>query len=180
MISWFAKEFSKGLDCVLDQRVSLSQVLLYQKKEWALDQLDQNLNCASSRSDCRNLGRSVKPFLFEKKKKRYVFHRLTCKLYPSPTYSAWQCYHPPSATLTPTVVFSSGHFGSSVASYFIFLRWMYGVNLVLFGLIFGLVIIPEVRKELPITLDSVMRLIMTSIFIYMKQILFYKESIICF
>ncbi|XP_034862417.1 transmembrane channel-like protein 2 [Mirounga leonina] len=36
------------------------------------------------------------------------------------------------------------HFGSSVASYFIFLRWMYGVNLVLFGLIFGLVIIPEV------------------------------------
>eukprot|EP00069_Balaena_mysticetus_P012500 bmy_07649T0 len=35
------------------------------------------------------------------------------------------------------------HFGSSVASYFIFLRWMYGVNLVLFGLIFGLVIIPE-------------------------------------
>ena len=57
---------------------------------------------------------------------------------------------------------------------------MYGVNLVLFGLIFGLVIIPEVRKELPITLDSVMRLIMTSIFIYMKQILFYKESIICY
>ncbi|XP_062839823.1 transmembrane channel-like protein 2 [Anolis carolinensis] len=36
------------------------------------------------------------------------------------------------------------HFGSSVASYFIFLRWMYGVNLVLFGLIFGLVIIPEI------------------------------------
>lgn len=48
---------------------------------------------------------------------------------------------------------------------------MYGVNLVLFGLIFGLVIIPEVRRELLITLDSVMRLIMTSIFIYMKQIL---------
>lgn len=40
-----------------------------------------------------------------------------------------------------------GHFGSSVASYFIFLRWMYGVNLVLFGLIFGLVIIPEVRTD---------------------------------
>lgn len=32
---------------------------------------------------------------------------------------------------------------------------MYGVNLVLFGLIFGLVIIPEVRKELLITLGSV-------------------------
>lgn len=48
-----------------------------------------------------------------------------------------------------------GHFGSSVASYFIFLRWMYGVNLVLFGLIFGLVIIPEVRQELPRSLESV-------------------------
>ncbi|KAK3538714.1 hypothetical protein QTP86_014311, partial [Hemibagrus guttatus] len=35
------------------------------------------------------------------------------------------------------------HFGSSVASYFIFLRWMYGLNLVLFGLMFGLVVIPE-------------------------------------
>ncbi|KAM6163823.1 transmembrane channel-like protein 2 [Rhynchocyon petersi] len=41
------------------------------------------------------------------------------------------------------------HFGSSVASYFIFLRWMYGVNLVLFGLIFGLVIIPEVLMGMP-------------------------------
>jgi len=38
----------------------------------------------------------------------------------------------------------AGHFGSSVASYFIFLRWMYGMNLVLFGLTFGLVVIPEV------------------------------------
>ncbi|NXH10554.1 TMC2 protein, partial [Bucco capensis] len=41
------------------------------------------------------------------------------------------------------------HFGSSVASYFIFLRWMYGVNLVLCGLIFGLVIIPEVLMGMP-------------------------------
>ncbi|KFP98805.1 Transmembrane channel-like 2, partial [Haliaeetus albicilla] len=41
------------------------------------------------------------------------------------------------------------HFGSSVASYFIFLRWMYGMNLVLFGLIFGLVIIPEVLMGMP-------------------------------
>uniref|UniRef100_A0A8D0HJA2 Transmembrane channel-like protein n=1 Tax=Sphenodon punctatus TaxID=8508 RepID=A0A8D0HJA2_SPHPU len=41
------------------------------------------------------------------------------------------------------------HFGSSVASYFIFLRLMYGVNLVLFGLIFGLVIIPEVLMGMP-------------------------------
>ncbi|XP_075437822.1 transmembrane channel-like protein 2, partial [Ascaphus truei] len=41
------------------------------------------------------------------------------------------------------------HFGSSVASYFIFLRWMYGVNLVLFGLIFGLVVIPEILMGMP-------------------------------
>uniref|UniRef100_A0A3B1KDR2 Transmembrane channel-like protein n=1 Tax=Astyanax mexicanus TaxID=7994 RepID=A0A3B1KDR2_ASTMX len=41
------------------------------------------------------------------------------------------------------------HFGSSVASYFIFLRWMYGLNLVLFGFMFGLVVIPEVLMGLP-------------------------------
>ncbi|CAB1319491.1 unnamed protein product, partial [Coregonus sp. 'balchen'] len=41
------------------------------------------------------------------------------------------------------------HFGSSVASYFIFLRWMYGLNLVLFGLMFGLVVLPEVMMGLP-------------------------------
>ncbi|NWH36425.1 TMC1 protein, partial [Chloropsis hardwickii] len=35
------------------------------------------------------------------------------------------------------------HFGSSVASYFIFLRWMYGINMILFGLTFGLVMVPE-------------------------------------
>lgn len=40
--------------------------------------------------------------------------------------------------------FPSGHFGSSVASYFIFLRWMYGLNLILFGFMFGLVVLPEV------------------------------------
>lgn len=38
----------------------------------------------------------------------------------------------------------AGHFGSSVASYFIFLRWMYGINMILFGLTFGLVMVPEV------------------------------------
>ncbi|CAB1321645.1 unnamed protein product, partial [Coregonus sp. 'balchen'] len=37
----------------------------------------------------------------------------------------------------------TGHFGSSVASYFIFLRWMYGINMILFGLTFGLVMVPE-------------------------------------
>uniref|UniRef100_A0A8C9WQ08 Transmembrane channel-like protein n=1 Tax=Scleropages formosus TaxID=113540 RepID=A0A8C9WQ08_SCLFO len=41
------------------------------------------------------------------------------------------------------------HFGSSVASYFLFLRWMYGMNLVLFGFVFGLVVIPEVLMGLP-------------------------------
>ncbi|KAG5281153.1 hypothetical protein AALO_G00068000 [Alosa alosa] len=41
------------------------------------------------------------------------------------------------------------HFGSSVASYFIFLRWMYGLNLILFGFVFGLVVIPEVLMGLP-------------------------------
>ncbi|XP_044053140.1 transmembrane channel-like protein 2-B [Siniperca chuatsi] len=41
------------------------------------------------------------------------------------------------------------HFGSSVASYFIFLRWMYGLNLVLFGFMFGLVVLPEILMGLP-------------------------------
>ncbi|KAL4623166.1 transmembrane channel-like protein 2 [Arapaima gigas] len=41
------------------------------------------------------------------------------------------------------------HFGSSVASYFLFLRWMYGMNLVLFGFVFGLIVIPEVLMGLP-------------------------------
>ncbi|XP_033947202.1 transmembrane channel-like protein 2-B [Pseudochaenichthys georgianus] len=41
------------------------------------------------------------------------------------------------------------HFGSSVASYFIFLRWMYGLNMVLFGLMFGLVVLPEILMGLP-------------------------------
>ncbi|XP_070402655.1 transmembrane channel-like protein 2-B isoform X1 [Nothobranchius furzeri] len=41
------------------------------------------------------------------------------------------------------------HFGSSVASYFIFLRWMYGLNLILFGFMFGLVVMPEVLMGLP-------------------------------
>uniref|UniRef100_W5MTL1 Transmembrane channel-like protein n=1 Tax=Lepisosteus oculatus TaxID=7918 RepID=W5MTL1_LEPOC len=41
------------------------------------------------------------------------------------------------------------HFGSSVASYFIFLRWMYGINMVLFGLTFGLVMVPEALMGKP-------------------------------
>lgn len=52
-----------------------------------------------------------------------------------------------------TVIFiliPSGHFGSSVASYFIFLRWMYGMNMILFGLTFSLVMVPEVLYMLPL------------------------------
>ncbi|KAM9810989.1 transmembrane channel-like protein 1 [Neosynchiropus ocellatus] len=41
------------------------------------------------------------------------------------------------------------HFGSSVASYFIFLRWMYGINMILFGLSFGLVMVPEALMGRP-------------------------------
>lgn len=49
------------------------------------------------------------------------------------------------ACIKITFIFiSPGHFGSSVASYFIFLRWMYGINMILFGLTFGLVMVPEV------------------------------------
>ncbi|XP_074526404.1 transmembrane channel-like protein 1 [Halichoeres trimaculatus] len=41
------------------------------------------------------------------------------------------------------------HFGSSVASYFLFLRWMYGINMILFGLTFGLVMVPEALMGRP-------------------------------
>ncbi|XP_031801181.1 transmembrane channel-like protein 1 [Sarcophilus harrisii] len=40
-------------------------------------------------------------------------------------------------------------FGSSVASYFHFLRWMYGVNMVLFVLTFSLIMLPEALWGLP-------------------------------
>ncbi|KAK3514512.1 hypothetical protein QTP70_018655 [Hemibagrus guttatus] len=41
------------------------------------------------------------------------------------------------------------HFGSSVASYFILLRWMFGINIILFALSFGLVIFPEALMGMP-------------------------------
>uniref|UniRef100_A0A8D0H5B5 Transmembrane channel-like protein n=1 Tax=Sphenodon punctatus TaxID=8508 RepID=A0A8D0H5B5_SPHPU len=41
------------------------------------------------------------------------------------------------------------HFGSSVASYFIFLRWMYGINMIMFGLSFGLIMVPEALMGKP-------------------------------
>lgn len=54
-------------------------------------------------------------------------------------------FHVFLARIKMTFIFiSPGHFGSSVASYFIFLRWMYGINMILFGLTFGLVMVPEV------------------------------------
>ncbi|XP_004439707.1 PREDICTED: transmembrane channel-like protein 1 [Ceratotherium simum simum] len=40
-------------------------------------------------------------------------------------------------------------FGSSVASYFLFLRWMYGVNMVMFILTFSLIMLPEYLWGLP-------------------------------
>lgn len=57
---------------------------------------------------------------------------------------------PPLSFLIYKLIFYllTGHFGSSVASYFIFLRWMYGINMILFGLTFGLVMVPEVRNIL--------------------------------
>lgn len=57
---------------------------------------------------------------------------------------------------------------------------MYGVNLVLFGLIFGLVIIPEVRKELLTTSDSVEAYHESHLYLYKSNTLFYKESVIHF
>ncbi len=62
----------------------------------------------------------------------------------------------PSGQMLSLKIFSmsSGHFGSSVASYFIFLRWMYGMNLVLFGFTFGLVVIPEVKCVVLLSLSS--------------------------
>lgn len=38
-----------------------------------------------------------------------------------------------------------GHFGSGVASYFIFLRWLFGINIVLTIMTAAFIVIPEVR-----------------------------------
>lgn len=38
-----------------------------------------------------------------------------------------------------------GHFGSGVASYFIFLRWLFGINVVLTIMTGAFIVIPEVR-----------------------------------
>ena len=40
---------------------------------------------------------------------------------------------------------SVGHFGSGVASYFIFLRWLFGINIVLTVMTGAFVVLPEVR-----------------------------------
>lgn len=40
---------------------------------------------------------------------------------------------------------SLGHFGSGVASYFIFLRWLFGINIVLTIMTGAFIVIPEVR-----------------------------------
>ncbi|XP_017306790.1 transmembrane channel-like protein 1 [Ictalurus punctatus] len=41
------------------------------------------------------------------------------------------------------------HFGSTVASYFVFLRWLFGINIILFALSFGLVMFPEALMGKP-------------------------------
>lgn len=40
---------------------------------------------------------------------------------------------------------SLGHFGSGVASYFIFLRWLFGINIVLTIMTGAFIVVPEVR-----------------------------------
>lgn len=47
------------------------------------------------------------------------------------------------SVLTVYVVFK-GHFGSGVASYFIFLRWLFGINIVLTILTGAFIVLPEV------------------------------------
>lgn len=42
------------------------------------------------------------------------------------------------------LLFLRGHFGSGVASYFIFLRWLFGINIVLSIMTGAFVILPEV------------------------------------
>jgi hypothetical protein len=53
-----------------------------------------------------------------------------------------------TSPFTLFIFFVTGQFGSSVASYFLFLRWMYGVNMVLFILTFSLIMLPEVRSHI--------------------------------
>ena len=53
------------------------------------------------------------------------------------------------ADFTPFILsvpfFPVGHFGSGVASYFIFLRWLFGINIVLTMMTAAFIVIPEVR-----------------------------------
>lgn len=44
--------------------------------------------------------------------------------------------------------FPRGHFGSGVASYFIFLRWLFGINIVLTIMTGAFIILPEVSSKL--------------------------------
>lgn len=43
--------------------------------------------------------------------------------------------------------FPWGHFGSGVASYFIFLRWLFGINIVLTIMTGAFIILPEVSND---------------------------------
>lgn len=54
--------------------------------------------------------------------------------------------HAPGAHLNSlSLSLPLGHFGSGVASYFIFLRWLFGMNVVLTMMTGAFVVIPEVR-----------------------------------
>ncbi len=53
--------------------------------------------------------------------------------------------------LSPShIIFLScwGHFGSGVASYFIFLRWLFGINIVLTIMTGAFIVLPEVSESL--------------------------------
>jgi len=45
---------------------------------------------------------------------------------------------------TKQYVVFEGHFGSGVASYFIFLRWLFGINIVLTIMTGAFIVLPEV------------------------------------
>ncbi|KPP62711.1 transmembrane channel-like protein 3-like [Scleropages formosus] len=48
-----------------------------------------------------------------------------------------------------SLICSQGHFGSGVASYFIFLRWLFGINLVLTAMTGAFVVLPELLAGAP-------------------------------
>lgn len=62
-----------------------------------------------------------------------------CKMLMRPPVG---CTYPCSANCA--FLFFKGHFGSGVASYFIFLRWLFGINIVLTIMTGAFIVLPEV------------------------------------